>query len=103
MFHLICIFVSVGAALMPDTALPNMLDLLAAGLALVAVLTVSIFDDAVKQAVKRQLAPPDPRVFYPAWAIILIATSAVHWFPLCCFTLTFVIESAFYAQVRRAE
>ncbi len=103
MFHAICIIVSVGAAFMPDTALPDMLNLLAAGLALVAVLTVSIFNTAVRQAVQQQVAPPDARLFYPTWAIILVATSAVHWFPMCCFALTFVIESAFYAQVRSHE
>jgi hypothetical protein len=100
MLHLICILVAVGAAAMPDTALPPMLDMLAAGLALTACLTLMIFKDAVTQARERALKLPDPRLHLGGWIIILVAASMVHWFPLACFVFVFVVETAFYARVR---
>ena len=56
MIHIICIIVAVGAALMPDTALPDMLDLLAAGMALGASAVLLIFNEAVQRATDL----PDP-------------------------------------------
>jgi hypothetical protein len=100
MFHLLCILAAVCAAAMPDTAWPDMLDVLAAGLTLAACLTLFIFNEAVEQAIQQQITPPAPRVHFGSWAIILVAASMVHWFPLACFVFVFIVESAFYSKVR---
>lgn len=99
MIHIICIITSACAALMPGTAWPDMLNLLAGGMAVCAGLTLLIFNAAVDRATD----VPDPRLHFPAWAAILVAASMVHWLPLTCFVFVFLVETAFYSRVQEKQ
>jgi hypothetical protein len=103
MIHLICIIVAVGAALMPETALPDMLNLLAAGMAPTTCVILALSEAAIDQAVQQGLETPDPRLRYGGWVIILVAASMVHWFPLACFVFVFLVETAFYSRVQEKQ